>query len=152
MKKVVLILFLVVVSMFTLVPNATYAANKTKTTPCKGTSPLPGMRSWYEGIPCDGDSPVLNQAGDEEEAAKNINSIVWTIAGNIIATIAALIGYVSIGFIIWGGFTYIISRGDPGNLAKGKKTVVRALIGLVICILANSIISIIIDVLSTAAQ
>ena len=142
-KKVILLLVMILATV--LVPcGVTYADG------CPNVSPLPGMRSWYAGIPCENGSPVLKQTDSEEGAAKGINSIVWTIAGNIIATIAALIGYVSIGFIIWGGFTYIISRGDPGKLAKGKKTVVRAVIGLVICILANSIISIIIDVLLTA--
>ena len=142
-KKVILLLVMILATV--LVPcGVTYADG------CPNVSPLPGMRSWYAGIPCESGSPVLKQTDSEEGAAKGINSIVWTIAGNIIATIAALIGYVSIGFIIWGGFTYIISRGDPGKLAKGKKTVVRAVVGLVICILANSIISIIIDVLLTA--
>jgi hypothetical protein len=149
MKKKILLLFLAIMSAAALVPcGVTYAANT-----CTNVSPLPGIRSWYAGLNCDGNgAPILEQAGSEDDAASKINSIVWTIAGNIIATIAAIIGYVSIGFIIWGGFTYIISRGDPGNLAKGKKTVVRAVIGLAICILANSIISIIIDVLSGAAK
>ena len=66
-KKVILLLVMILATV--LVPcGVTYADG------CPNVSPLPGMRSWYAGIPCENGSPVLKQTDSEEGAAKGINN------------------------------------------------------------------------------
>ena len=54
-----------------------------------------------------------------------------------------LAGYISAGFIIRGGFKYMTSIGDPGELAKAKKIITDAIIGLVISLMSVAIVNLV---------
>lgn len=69
------------------------------------------------------------------------HSEVQVVLNIIIGIIAAL----SLLFITIGGFRYILSQGDPQGVAKAKGTVLYALIGLVIAIVAESIVAFVIQ-------
>jgi hypothetical protein len=58
---------------------------------------------------------------------------VLSVAIGIIAAVCLL-------FIVIGGFRYILSEGDPQGVAKAKGTIIYALIGLVVVILAQAIV------------
>ncbi len=49
--------------------------------------------------------------------------------------------YVAIGFVIYGGIMYMTSQGEPDKAKNARDTIINALIGLVIAILAASIVS-----------
>ncbi len=59
----------------------------------------------------------------------------------IITITIAVIGAMSVLFITIGGFRYIISQGDPQAIGKAKATILYALIGLVIAIVAQTIVA-----------
>lgn len=48
------------------------------------------------------------------------------------------VGFLAIIFVIWGGFQYITSTGDPGKATTGQQTLVRALTGLGIALVARA--------------
>jgi hypothetical protein len=48
---------------------------------------------------------------------------------------------VAVAFVIYGGFQYINSRGEPDRAASGRKTIINALIGLVLAMIAVAIVS-----------
>jgi len=58
----------------------------------------------------------------------------------IIEGLLALVGLISILFIIIGGYQYIVSRGDEEMAAAGKKTLSNAIIGLVIVIVSYTLV------------
>ena len=66
---------------------------------------------------------------------------IWTVVANIMALVMGVVGYLAIALVIFGGFQYLTSSGDPGRAAKGKKTITNALIGTVICLLASAVSS-----------
>ena len=80
----------------------------------------------------------------------DIVAFVWIIILNIVSILFGIVGYLAIGFLIAGGYFYILARGDPSKIAKGKKTVVSAIVGLVICIMASLIANTIVNVLTGA--
>ena len=82
----------------------------------------------------------------------DLASFVWKIVLNISADIALLVGYAAIGFVIYGGFKYIMSTGEPGKVAEAKKMITNALIGLVIAVLATVIVNTILVVIGAAAS
>jgi hypothetical protein len=43
--------------------------------------------------------------------------------------------------IIVGGFQYVMASGDPGNITNAKNTILYAIIGLLVAVLAQGIIS-----------
>lgn len=52
-----------------------------------------------------------------------------------------LAGIVAIGYIIYGGIQYTISQGKPEATAKAQSTVINALAGLVLAVVAIAIVS-----------
>lgn len=65
--------------------------------------------------------------------------------GGIITTVLAIvfgiIGALAFMTIVIGGFKYVLSQGDPQNTAQAKNTIIYAIVGLVIAIVAESIVS-----------
>lgn len=85
-----------------------------------------GLTSWDCGV------PDINS----EESLKNG---IWTIVANIATDITVIAAYLVLGYVIYGGYLYSFSGGDPGKVATGKKTLVQAFIGLAIVMSANLI-------------
>lgn len=77
------------------------------------------------------DLSPLPKAGD------NFIPKVLSIVIGILAAICLL-------FIVIGGFRYILSQGDPQGVAKAKGTIVYALVGLAVVIIAQVIVSFVI--------
>ena len=107
-----------------------------------------GLRAWYDGellnkVVCGGEQPA-----NEGE----IRQLVWMIVLNIATMVLQIAGYVCVGFVIWGGYQYMLARGDSGKVANGKKTITNALIGIVICVTASLISGAIVDIASGAAN
>ena len=65
---------------------------------------------------------------------------IWTAVNAAIGVAAAI----CVLFVTIGGFRYIISSGDPQNISKAKNTIIYAVIGLVVCITAYGIVSLVI--------
>ncbi|MBQ3309143.1 hypothetical protein IJG78_00510 [Candidatus Saccharibacteria bacterium] len=141
MKKIILYALMMVnllSGMVIMTPAPVSAAS------CDGSSMFFGLRPWYYGqteeingkceikTPKDGDLPKF----------------VWTIVLNILTDISVMIGYIAIVMIAWGGYLYMFSRGLPDRAEKGKKTLISAVIGLLISVLASVIMNTIVSVLT----
>ena len=75
-------------------------------------------------------------------------TFVWSIVLNVLIDLFSATGYVAVIFIIYGGFKYIMSQGDPGNVAKAKQILTSAAIGVGIALLASVVVNTIIQVIS----
>lgn len=138
--------FLIAVTMLTgftslVASTDTYAVTKEQ---CNSSSLL-GLRPWYAGL--------MDVKGGKCEVA-DMNSAqlpgkIWTIVLNILADLFVLLGYVSIGLAIYGGFTWMMSKGEPAQVAKGVKTLKYAVMGTVIAALAWVITNTIVSVLTS---
>src|SRR5688500_11809852 len=68
--------------------------------------------AWYKGLTdanCNIKAP---------EQAGGISNFVWTIVLNIIEFMLQLVGYLSAGFVIAGGFKYMTSAGSSDGIQK----------------------------------
>lgn len=97
------------------------------------------MPTWYRGLT---DSSCNIRAPGGSEGA--IANFVWRIALNVVEIMLHLVGYAAVGYIIYGGFTYLISTGQPDKISGAKRTVMNAVIGLVISIFAIAIVNVIV--------
>lgn len=52
-----------------------------------------------------------------------------------------LAGAVAVLIVTLAGFKFVLARGNPQELAKARNTIIDALIGLIICISAFSIVN-----------
>jgi hypothetical protein len=108
-----------------------------------------GLRPWYMGL----SKKVNGSCVIDSDIAKNdLASFVWRIVLNILVDLSVVIGYIALIFVIWGGFKYIMSNGEPNKVVQAKSMLTNALIGLVIAILATVIVNTIIAVLGNAAK
>ena len=95
-----------------------------------------------QGKLCQGaaDLQFGNQPGncqtDAEETTSKVNSLVT----QIINIFSVVVGIVAVIMIIIGGFRYITSGGDSGNVTGAKNTILYAIIGLVIVALSQFIV------------
>lgn len=96
--------------------------------------------AWYKGI-VDGNCLVKNPAD-----VGGLPKFIATIALNVIEFMLQLVGYLAVGFIIAGGFRYLISTGAPDDIAKAKKTILNAVVGLVISIFSIGIVNVVVAV------
>lgn len=68
------------------------------------------------------------------------DNTISKIIGNI-TTIAATIGGIgAVLMVVYGGFRYIISYGDPQKTTDARKTIIYALVGLAVIVVAGSAI------------
>ncbi|MBN1326023.1 hypothetical protein JW977_03545 [Candidatus Falkowbacteria bacterium] len=70
------------------------------------------------------------------------------VAINIGKFILAIVGSLLLLYFIYGGFTMLISGGNPNQVKKGKDIIINALIGMAIIFLAYFIIAFILVVVS----
>ena len=143
-KKLAIVIVSLGLLVTQLVPinDATYATSASSVS-CEKEHFM-GLRAWYDGIDevCNGEQPK------DQEALKKI---IWKVILNVAALLLQLSGYICVGFVIWGGYLYMLSRGDPNKAAGGKRTITNALIGIVICITASLISGAIVDISEGAA-
>ena len=55
------------------------------------------------------------------------------------------VGALSVSMLIWGGIRYTTSAGDSNKVQAAKNTVLYAIVGLVVAILAYAIVNMVID-------
>ena len=75
-------------------------------------------------------------SGDPNALKDNIMTVINWVLG--------IIGIVCVIVIIIGGVQYMTSTGDPGKVKKAKDTLLYAIIGLVVVILAAAIVNFVI--------
>ena len=66
---------------------------------------------------------------------------IWLIALALIEILLRVAVLVAIAFVLLGGFKFITSRANPDKTNTAKNTVVDALIGLVIAVVATAVVS-----------
>lgn len=116
-----------------------------------------GLRPWYSGLSevkkdSTGRETCVIKSPGEIDADNAQASYFWTIVLNISADVSLLVGYVALIFLIYGGYKYILSTGEPGKVAMAKTIITNALIGLAIAILATVIVNTILVVVGSNAS
>jgi len=66
---------------------------------------------------------------------------LFGILKNIINLLLVVIGIIAVIMIIIGGFRYTTSAGDAGQTKSARDTIVYAVVGLVIAIMAYGIVN-----------
>ena len=78
---------------------------------------------------------------NEDEPGQKVNNLIAVI----INVFSVVVGVVAVIMIIVGGFRYITSGGDSGNVTGAKNTILYAVIGLIIVALAQFVVKFVIS-------
>lgn len=125
MKKILVTIALLVATLSTIsIYSSQSASAASYVGDCRN---FLGLTSWDCGV-------TMN-------SADTVKSGVWTIAANVLTDITVIAAYLVLGYVIYGGYLYIMSSGEPAKIAAGKKTLVHAFIGLAIVMLAHIVVN-----------
>jgi len=108
---------------------------------CQLSDSFLGIPTWYKYLETETDSTgkcnVILRGGDVEGKANS----ALPIGIAVLEAVLRLAGLVAVVMIFWGGFKYIISRGNPDSAKGARTTLFNAIIGLVIVIVSTALIS-----------
>ncbi len=119
----------------------------------KCNQPFLGLEPWYEYMPKELVDPAEDPAHACEVKCFNIFQLSVPndcgqrrsdIPGVLLAVIDDLlriIGVVAIGFVFYGAFKYVESRGNPEKTAQAQSTIINALAGTGIAMVAVGFIA-----------
>jgi len=95
------------------------------------------------GVDCSGDAS--SSAVCTDKTTTNPISGSNGVLLNITKIVAFVGGVAAVILLIIGGLRYITSNGDPNAISGAKNTIVGALIGLAVIVLATSLITFVVD-------
>jgi len=72
------------------------------------------------------------------------------LIGVVVGWLSLIVGAVAFFYLIYSGILYISAAGNPDQAKKGQQGIVNAIIGIVICVLAYTIITVIFNQAKTA--
>lgn len=101
-----------------------------------------GLKPWYVYLPPD----RFDQDG-ESCAITNFKALPKTgmsdivpVALAILETLLRIAGLIAVAFVVVGGVKYVTSQGEPSATAQAKDTIINAIIGVVIVLIASGVI------------
>jgi multisubunit Na+/H+ antiporter MnhB subunit len=78
-----------------------------------------------------------SQAAHATDTPTSLTGSVKTISNVLIF----VIGAIAVIMLIIGGFRYVVSQGDPASTKAAKDTILYAIVGLIVAILAYAIVN-----------
>jgi hypothetical protein len=93
------------------------------------------LPTWYK---------YLEGAQDETGRCEILLNFPNDIGRILLAVIEIMLrvgGLVAVAFVIYGGFRYITSQGEPDNTKSARQTITNAIIGLVITLVATATVA-----------
>lgn len=152
MKKLLNALFVSIFVLFVAAPVATTAfpvqvsAAEAPNPACNAT--FLGIPAWYRGLAAGTDCHII---GPDASDPNGLSNYIWRIVLNGIEIALVIGAYIAIAFIIYGGFLFLTGGGNPAQVEKGRKSVLNAVIGLVITMGSIAITNFIFSIIGTAS-
>lgn len=104
-----------------------------------------GSGANIEGNLACGTTDLSLDGGDCKSQLDGGTTRVNDIITDAINIFSIIVGIIAVIMIIVGGFKYITSGGDSGNITSAKNTIIYAVIGLVIVALAQFLVQFVLD-------
>jgi len=107
---------------------------------CDVAQSVYGIPTWYKYLP--GETDPADGATCRLVLDFNVGTATSFVAIGIavIEIMLFVAGIVAVAFIIYGGFRYLISQGNPDQTKVAKDSILNALIGLAITIIATTFV------------
>lgn len=97
-----------------------------------------GLRTWWYYLP-QGDFSSDCKSIDHFQLLKS--SQIPLVGLAIVDDLLRIAGIVAVAFVIYGGIQYIASQGNPDNTSRAQSTILNALIGLAVAIVATAFVT-----------
>lgn len=118
------------------------------------TNSFLGIPTWYKYLNpqppnCDIEltTKIVNDDGTISEKVDFKD--IWLIGFAIIEILSVLAGIAAVVFVIIGGFKFITAQGAPDKTAEARNTILNALVGVLIAIVASRVVAYVAGKLAT---
>lgn len=140
MRKLLNVLILLPVILTSVLSAGVFLAPSVATAavPDNCAKRILGFPVWYEYLEVDSNCDITGPMNDSEFDWPKAAGFVAIAIVEIMLRIA---GLVAVGYVIYGGFRFIISQGEPENAKAARETIMNAIIGLVISIIAAAVVN-----------
>ena len=111
---------------------------------CSGVASFLTFPAWYRGLAADngkGGCDITSPDGD------HLGAFIWHIVLNVIEIGLQLVGYAAFGFILFAGFQYMTSAGDPAQAVRARQTIFNAAIGIFVSFAAIAIVNLVVGII-----
>lgn len=89
---------------------------------------------------CSGPQNCINQ-GSNVDTGTGTNTKLGAQIQNVVNVLLFVLGAIAVIMIVVGGIRYTLSNGDAGAITGAKNTILYAVIGLVVALLAYAIVN-----------
>jgi len=113
-----------------------FAATAEPCNPSDTGSGFFGIPHWYQYM----HTGVQDAFGNCVPKVQHLND-VWLIVLAGIDILLYIAGLIAVGAVLYGGFRYLVSQGEPDKTKQARETIINGLIGAVITILAISVVA-----------
>lgn len=129
-----------------LQPNSDNSESEAKP---KDNTPITTGKELFRGGACHDVLGMVNWDCDVviTDNQEDLKTKTWIIAANVASDVTILASFLALGYVIYGGYLYIFSGGEPSKAVAGKKTLTQAFIGLAVTMTSTIIMSTIRSVL-----
>lgn len=110
-----------------------------------------GLPTWYKYLdvgpegndPCAIQGPRQTIYDSRGNIASNLDvpAIAGRVALAVVEILLRVAVFAAMAFVLYGGFRYITSQGEPDATKSARQTIQNALIGMVIALLASAIVA-----------
>lgn len=105
---------------------------------CYGNASVPILPKWYKYLPYHFDS-ATNSCVVDAEFPGSIPAILLAV----FEILLRISGILAVVFIVYGGFQYLTSTGEPDKAKAARTTIMNALIGMMIAMFATVIVNLV---------
>lgn len=97
------------------------------------------------GVTCSSETGVNCDAGLPKPGGGDVGTNQLT---SILGFVFAILGALSVLFIVLGAFRMVTAQGDSQQVSKARSTIIYALVGLVVALLAEAFVAFVLDKLA----
>ncbi len=102
------------------------------------SKPFLGLETWFHFLPSSAFDSNCNITNFNVLDKNSGFLLIGLAILDDLIRIAALVG---VGYVIYGGIQYVTSQGSPDATKRAQQTIINALIGVVLAVLAASIVT-----------
>lgn len=145
MKKLLRIFFAGAFILFVASPVMAVATPVASPVGAACESTILGIPPWYRGLTEGDDCNIV-----DPNTVGGPSNFVWRIVLNVIQMGLVIVAYIALFFIIYGGFLFITGGSNPSQVEKGRKSVLNAVVGLVVAMGSIAVTNFIFGILEGA--
>lgn len=142
MRRLILAIFIMLMgaTAMQLASPSMAAAEPNNNVGCNANRFFLGFPRWYEYLETE---QITDDATDEVSCQPKLNNLsqIWLVVAAVIEMLLRVAALVAVAFVVVAGISYATSQGDPEKTKHSLQTVINALIGLTIAIVATALVT-----------